>query len=454
MNRPLSAKPSLQSLRDLIDRVSGDEQQLPMEQRIFNCAIFVSIATFVPAVLFTLLHGWWWVSLGLIVCTSVYSYIFYLARFANRLQKAVLVFSVIAACLLNTMWLIDRGAGGSTAFYIFIVLLVIVFTASKPARYLVAVLVNLLIMGMADESLRALINWEMPYSAIGQYMSLVSAVLYMAILALLYRSLIHDKAQNRYTDIMLQLRQESQQMDSVADNLVQAGDMLSVSALQQKAAIEQLLATTEELAITAEQNNHLAIEFITSLKRAEAQIADSKNNSDQLLRFIGDIKQSSNEIQNINNVIDDIAWQTNLLSLNAMIEASRAGDGHGGFKVVALEVKRLAERAAEAADGINKLLASNLKSVQKGVDFSEDMKQTFEALIGDIKPLGIAVRNMSDASIEQTQAILQINQGLTDIDRTVTQNQQAAEETAKTSAELRNNAEALLGIVQHLQDEH
>lgn len=453
MRQPSAVRFSLPLFHHMIARIGGKAQQLPMEQRIFNCAIFVSLVTFLPAALFTVIQGWWMVTLGLFFCIAVYAYIYFLARFVNRLQQAVLVFSIIAACLLNTMWLLDRGASGSTAFFIFIVLLIIIFTATKPAPYLIAVLANLMIMGIAQQPLREWVGWQLPYSSFGQYMSLLFAIMYMAVLALLYRGLIRDEARGQFNDIMRQLRQESEQMDNVADNLVDAGDMLSVSALQQKTAIEQLLATTEELAATAEQNNHLAVESITMLRRAEVQIDDSKNNADQLLHFISDIKQSSLEIQNINNVINDIAWQTNLLSLNAMIEASRAGDGHGGFKVVALEVKRLAERAAEAADGINQLLAANLKSVQKGVDFSADMQRAFEAVIGEIKPLGDAVRNMSDASIEQTQAILQINQGLTDIDKTVSQNQQTAEETAKTAIEMRNNAESLLNIVQELQQD-
>lgn len=453
MNRQQSASSGLAIFRRIIDAIGGQEGLFPMEQRIFNCAIFVSIATFVPAILFVSALGWWKVSLGLLVCIGVYSYVFYLGRFVNKLQRAVFVFSVIAAVLLNTMWVLDRGAGGSTAFYIFIVLQIIIFTANKPLRYVVAVIINLIVLGAVDDTLREWINFEIPVNDIGQYMTLVSAVLYMAILALLYCGLMRDKTQSSFTDIMQQLQLESQQINQVADSLVQSGDMLSVSALQQKAAIEQLLATTEELAATAEQNSQLAMESNSMLKRAEMQMADSKNNTEQLLRFIQEIRQSSQEIQNINNVINEIAWQTNLLSLNAMIEASRAGDGHGGFKVVALEVKRLAERAADAADGINQLLAANLKSVQKGVDFSADMQRAFESVINDIQPLSLAVRNMSDASVEQTQAIFQINQGLVDIDRVITQNQHAAEETAQTSNELRTNAEALLKIVQNLKEE-
>ncbi len=299
--------------------------------------------------------------------------------------------------------------------------------------------------------MREWLGWQLPYSFIGQYLTLLSAVGYIAVLGLFYRRLSNDKIDDSSNEAMQQLRHGSEQVDQVADTLVQAGDILSSSAMQQKSAIEQLLATTEELAATAEQNNQIAVESITALRRAESQITDSKVNIDQLLHFVNTIKNSGIEIQNINNVIDDIAWQTNLLSLNAMIEASRAGDSHGGFRVVALEGKRLAEGAADAAASINKLLAVNLQAVQNGVSASEDMRTAFDSLIDEIKPLSTAVRSMSEASMEQTQAILQINQGLTDIDKTITLNQQSAEETAKTAAELRKNAEYLLTVMHSLQ---
>lgn len=420
---------------------------MPMEQRIFNCAIMISIATFGFAVLFVWLNAWWLVGLGLVAYAGLYSYVFYLSRYRNELQKAVLIFSLIVAVLLNAAWVLDRGIHGATSYYVFVTVLMIIFTAKRPAPYLFAALLNILLLGLLGDKLQAWLDVQIPLSPLGQFLTFVSAIAYVAILGLFYQNMTKKDQEDDHTQLLVKVRHESEQSSQVADNLVQAGDILSTSAFQQKTAIEELLATTEQLSATAEQNNQLALDSISALRKAEMQISESKNNADLLLHYVDDIKQSGREIQNINNVIDDIAWQTNLLSLNAMIEASRAGDGHGGFRVVALEVKRLAEGAAEAAEKINKLLAKNLQSVQKGVDSAVELQVAFDSLINEIKPLSISVRSMSDSSIEQTQAILQINQGLIDIDKAVAQNQQSAEETAKTAAELRKNSANLMDIV-------
>lgn len=449
MSDPLTATPISHRMHYWLDSISGKD--LPMEQRIFNCAILASVITIFLATFFSVVLAWWWVALALSFYTAIYSYVYYLGRFGDNLQLAVLLFSLSIASLLNVTWIIDRGAQGTAPYFMFVTLLMIIFTAKRSAPYIAVMLANLVVLNLVEQPMREWLDWELPHSPIGQLFSLLSAVGYIAVLGLFYRRLNTDKLDESSEEAMQQLRHGSEQVDHVADSLVQAGDILSSSAMQQKSAIEQLLATTEELAATAEQNNQIAVESITALRRAESQIVDSKDNIDQLLRFVHTIKNSGVEIQKINNVIDDIAWQTNLLSLNAMIEASRAGDSHGGFRVVALEVKRLAEGAAEAAASINKLLGVNLQAVQDGVGASEDMQTAFDSLIDEISPLSIAVRSMSEASMEQTQAILQINQGLTDIDKTITLNQQSAEETAKTAAELRKNAEYLLQVMQGLQ---
>lgn len=437
----------------LLDKVAGADDTFAMEHRIFNCAIAVSLASLVPAVVFVLFQGQFLVAAGLFVACMAYGYIYYLCRYANKLQQAVLLFSVAGAALLNGMWIVDRGPHGSTPYFIFIVLLMIIFTAEQPLRYVAVVTINVITISIVDGPIQAAINWQMPPDPLGQLVSLVVAVLFLALLAIMYRNLISRKSQEKLLAIVQQLQNESSQMNRVADNLVSAGDDLSASAMGQKSAVEQLLVTTEELGATAGQNDQQAGESIRLLNEAERYLLQSRENADKLLASMTDIRRSSDEIQHINNVVNDIAWQTNLLSLNAMIEASRAGEGNGGFKVVAQEVKKLAERSAQAADNINRLLADNRQSVENGVQLSDEMQRQFDAVAEQIKPLSDAVHNTSDASREQTQAISQITQGLADIDRTVGHNQQTAGQTAETAAELRNNAQTLLDIVQQLREE-
>lgn len=163
-----------------------------------------------------------------------------------------------------------------------------------------------------------------------------------------------------------------------------------------------------------------------------------------------EVSSLSNEIQMINNVINDISYQTNLLSLNAMIEASRAGEGNGGFKVVATEVQKLAERSAEAAKTINELLEKNNLTVNQGVSLSEQISQRFDGIADSMKPLSTAVRNVSDASGEQNEAIKQILLGLDDIDHAIAQNQSMVERVNSVVDEMQDSAKTLSAALQEL----
>ena len=133
-----------------------------------------------------------------------------------------------------------------------------------------------------------------------------------------------------------------------------------------------------------------------------------------------------------------------------MIEASRGGEGNGGFKVVALEVKKLAERSADAAEKINHLLSSNLSSVREGVALSETMRKGFDEIIQLKAPLAVNIQNVSEASYEQSVSIRQITEGLNNINVSVDENKLLAETSSETAMELRKNAAALSDVVQIL----
>ncbi|CAA0110998.1 Methyl-accepting chemotaxis protein III [BD1-7 clade bacterium] len=258
-----------------------------------------------------------------------------------------------------------------------------------------------------------------------------------------------DSERDKYRRVA-ELAAESTVVNQTADSLAISGDQLLASTIEQKSAIQQLVVTTEELSATAEQNSRLAAEAMSAIKDTEVHMTISLNDIQQLLDTINKIKTSSGEIHNINGVINDLAYQTNLLSLNAMIEASRLGDGNGGFKVVALEVKKLAERSAEAAANINELLEQNLQSVQQGVTVSDTMRVRFDEIEARFIPLAEMVQNVYDASFEQNEAIRQIMVSVNDFDRSLENNQALAEGSSNMAGELRNNSASLSGILASL----
>lgn len=232
-----------------------------------------------------------------------------------------------------------------------------------------------------------------------------------------------------------------------ADVLAESADSMLESSMQQKTAIEELVATTEHLNSTAQHNNMLAKSAQDSIKDAELHIVMSKDDVQKLLASMNEVSASGAEIQQINNMINEIAKQTNLVSLNAMIEAARAAEEGGGFGVVAQEVRRLAESSATAAREINDLLESNMVSVQAGLSLTHLMRQRFEEMTAKIEPLIESIQDISNASFEQGEAIREITQALMNIDQAVNENRSTAEETSHLAGDLRRNAQKLSALV-------
>lgn len=257
-----------------------------------------------------------------------------------------------------------------------------------------------------------------------------------------------SEQKNRYQHIAT-LATDSTVVTHSADALAASADSMLASSLQQKSAIEELVATAGQLNASALQNNTAADATRHAIADAGRHVDSSKADIDQLLAAMMRVQASSAEIQNINLAIGQIAKQTHLLSLNAMIEAARSSAaGSSGFKVVALEVRRLAENAAQAAQEANALLEGNLNAVQEGLQLSELMQQRFNEITDRIAPLVVAVQEIAGASHEQSHAIQQIVHALEEMDNAVNNNRERAGQTTELAAELRANAQRLLGLLE------
>jgi len=244
-----------------------------------------------------------------------------------------------------------------------------------------------------------------------------------------------------------------------ADNTVIDTTAKSLSASNQKAAdiayaqfsaAEQLATTIEELSANAEQNAAFAQNTLSTLKDTEYKIHESQNHINQLVESMVEVKTSGEKIKRVNDVINDIAYQTNLLSLNAMIEASRADD-QGGFKVVALEVRKLAERSAEAAKDINALLESNRVHIEEGVSLSEKTLASFQAISAASAPLNHAMHSVSDASLEQSRSISIMSSVARDIEKSSEDIQNISDETNDSVDTLQENSKVLSNMLKELQ---
>jgi len=231
---------------------------------------------------------------------------------------------------------------------------------------------------------------------------------------------------------------------NTSNKLQHSGEQLIYSTQSQKAAIEELAVTTEELLSSSSTNQSHAEDSLHSINSIKDLLISNQEKSRELNEAMEQIKSSSLEIQQINDVINDIAQQTNLLSLNAMIEASRFDEKETGFTVVANEVKNLAERSVDAVSNINALLKKNHNSVEQGFVLADTFQQHIHEIQNQVSPIVNTSQQVAESCREQALSIQQINGGLSEIELTIEQNESLANECQQLAAQLNKETEKLL----------
>ncbi|MPT23533.1 MAG: HAMP domain-containing protein [Starkeya sp.] len=213
------------------------------------------------------------------------------------------------------------------------------------------------------------------------------------------------------------------------------------SALEETAAsMEQLNATVRQNADNAQQANQLAQDASTTAERGGKAVSE-------VVGTIKEISESSNQILDIIQVIDSIAFQTNILALNAAVEAARAGEQGRGFAVVASEVRALAQRSATAAKEIKTLILDSVGRVEQGSALAEQAGATMAEVVAAIRHVTDIVGEISAASVEQSAGVGQVGEAVTQMDQATQQNAALVEEMSAAAASLRSQAEELVRTV-------
>lgn len=170
-----------------------------------------------------------------------------------------------------------------------------------------------------------------------------------------------------------------------------------------------------------------------------------------LITAMNGINQSSRKIEEIINVIDDIAFQTNLLALNAAVEAARAGEQGKGFAVVAEAVRTLAQRSAQAAKEISVLIKDSVSQVEAGATIADKSGDSLKRIVDSVQKVTSLNSEIAAASSEQSQGIAQISRAMNQLDQATQSNAASAEEASASSEVMLRQAQELGHQVQALQ---
>lgn len=248
---------------------------------------------------------------------------------------------------------------------------------------------------------------------------------------------------NKLNDTLTRINESAEMVAEGSVQLAEGAQTLAEGSMEQAGAVEELTATVEDVSGMAEQNAVEAENAYRKVEEAEKEADRSQQSLYDLTAAMQEITEMSLKIQNIITTIEDIASQTNLLSLNASIEAARAGEAGKGFAVVADQIGKLAADSARAAVDTKGLIEQSMDEIRNGSEITERTVEGIHSVLESIKLFEEISKKSSDTSRQQADMLNQIQMGIEQISTTVQSNSAAAEETSATSEELSAQADSL-----------
>lgn len=257
-----------------------------------------------------------------------------------------------------------------------------------------------------------------------------------------------EKIGEKMRDTLLTIREVSGQIDAGAEQLACAAQDLADGTTRQAAQVSDLVEIIEDMTRSMENSAAEAEESVVLSTQAGETVMVGSQKMEELKVAIAEISQCSEQISTIISTIDDIASQTNLLSLNASIEAARAGEAGRGFAVVADQVKKLSEESAAAAGRTNELIATTIATVEKGIAIADETVASMSEVMVNAKAATDKMGQISEMLRKDVEHMHDVNSSISDVSAVVDNNSATSQETAAVSEEQKAQVDTMVSIME------
>lgn len=253
------------------------------------------------------------------------------------------------------------------------------------------------------------------------------------------------------TEVMTSIVEGAGQVSQGSDDLAKAAQGMAENTETQAASVEELLATATTVAEQVKENRDNSEKSAEYTNEVANAMENSKAQMNQMREAMDKIQESSKQVVGVIKAIEDIASQTNLLSLNASIEAARAGEAGRGFAVVAGEIGGLAKESADAVNTTRDLIKVSLDEIERGNAIMNDVVASLDEAVEHVRVANGMIQNTAQLADTQMKSIDQIRDGIDDMAQVIQDNSAMAEETSATSEELAAQSVTLNELVQRFE---